>query len=95
MSRPDQSSTSQSERKRGEDDDRGDYRAGRLSQEQLRRWAALIAKGDTEFPDDLDDNDRDLLLGRCRALLRNRLVRLVARAIALDIHRDGGQNGKA
>jgi hypothetical protein len=69
-------------------------RSGRLTREQLRRWAALIAKGDTEFPEDLDPNDRELLLGHCRALLRKRLVRLVARTIALDIHRDGGQSRK-
>jgi hypothetical protein len=94
MSRPDQLSTSQNARTCGENDDRHNSRSGRLTKEQLRRWAALIAKGDTEFPEDLDEIDRDLLHGHCRVLLRNRLVHLVARAIALDIRRDGGQDGK-
>jgi len=63
-----------------------------LTQDQLRRWASLIAKGETELPADLRSDDRELLLAESRRLLRTRLVHLVARFIALDIHRDRGQS---
>ena len=96
MSGAEQSSTSSFAESRGENHDQSsDSLPGRLSQEQLRRWAVLVAKGETGFPEDLNPDDCDLLLGHCRVLLRDRLVCLVARAIALDIHRDGGQNRKA
>lgn len=65
-----------------------------LTQDQRRRWASLIAKGAAEFPSDLRLADRELLLAESRRLLRTRLVRLVARFIAMDIHRDCGQSKK-
>ncbi len=95
MTGPEQLPTNRSAEARGESCDQGYENPSRHpSQNQLRRWAALIATGETEFPDDLDPDDRDLLLGHCRVLLRDRLVSLVARAIALDIHRGGGENSK-
>jgi len=66
---------------------------GQLSRDQVRRWASLIASGETEFPADLASADRELLLRESRKRLRVRLVRLIARAIALDIQSGRGQGG--
>ena len=62
----------------------------RLSDEQLRRWAALIADGRGEFPADMQPPDRDRLLGEVRQQLRVRLVHLIARAVAQKLHREAG-----
>jgi hypothetical protein len=62
----------------------------RLSDEQVRRWAALIADGRGEFPADLSPPDRDRLLGELRQQLRARLVHLIARAVAQKLHREAG-----
>lgn len=64
-----------------------------LSHEQLRRWAKLIADGEDEFPGDLASPDRERLAARVRELLGERMLDLIARAIARDIvrrsrHRD-------
>jgi hypothetical protein len=66
-----------------------------LTPEQIRRWASLVADGTSEFPGDLAPVDRDRLLVATRRLLRERLVRLVARAIAIDIRRGLGQRKEA
>lgn len=56
--------------------------------ERLRRWGALVATGEAPLPQELQpDEFRNLLLEVAR-LRRERLVRLVARAIARDLHRD-------
>jgi hypothetical protein len=59
-----------------------------LSREQVDRWAMLIARGETEFPDELPEVDRDELLRTVRRLLRDRLVAFVARVIAFDLQRE-------
>lgn len=59
--------------------------AGPLTPEQIRRWATLIAAGEDEFPPALPPPDRDRLAGEVRALLRERLVDLIARAVARDL----------
>jgi hypothetical protein len=53
-----------------------------LTTDQIARWADRIADGRDEFPADLADPDRSVLAAAVRARLRDRLVRLVARAIA-------------
>ena len=53
-----------------------------LSTEQVARWADRIADGRDEFPVDLPEPDRSVLADAVRRCLRDRLLRLVARAIA-------------
>jgi hypothetical protein len=55
-----------------------------LTDEQVCRWAELIAGGDL-FPADLPPPDRDRLLAEVRRRRRDRLVRHIARAIARDL----------
>jgi hypothetical protein len=59
-----------------------------LSQEQVDRWAILIASGETEFPSELPAGDQETLLRTVRRLLRDRLVAFVARMIALELQRE-------
>ena len=54
----------------------------RLTTDQLARWADRIADGRDAFPADLPDPDRSNLADAVRGRLRDRLLRLVARAIA-------------
>jgi hypothetical protein len=56
--------------------------AHRLAHDQIARWADRIADGRDEFPADLAEPDRSALADAVRLRLRDRLVRLVARAIA-------------
>jgi hypothetical protein len=56
--------------------------ANGLTPDQIARWADRIADGRDEFPTDLTDPDRSALADAVRVRLRDRLVRLVARAIA-------------
>lgn len=56
--------------------------AADLTSEQITRWADRIADGRDEFPADLGEPDRSALADAVRVRLRDRLVRLVARAIA-------------
>lgn len=51
----------------------------------LDRLADLIADGRLPFPTDAHAPDRDRLLTLVRARLRDRLLALVARAVARDI----------
>jgi hypothetical protein len=67
---------------------------GLLPDVQLARLADLIAAGETEVPGGLDRADASRLEALVRARLRARLVRFIARQIALDIHRDAGRGGK-
>jgi hypothetical protein len=53
--------------------------------EQLKLWAELIADGYDHFPVDLAPSDRMRLLAEVRRRRRERLVRHIARAIALDL----------
>lgn len=56
--------------------------------ERLRRWAALVAVGEAPLPEDLKPAEIEIVLAEVARLRRQRLVRLIARAIALDIHGD-------
>lgn len=56
--------------------------ANGLTPDQIARWADRIADGRDEFPADLGEPDRSALADAVRVRLRDRLVRLVARAIA-------------
>jgi hypothetical protein len=53
-----------------------------LTPDQIARWADRIADGRDEFPTALTEPDRSVLAEAVRTRLRDRLVRLVARAIA-------------
>ena len=57
-----------------------------LTDDQVRRWAELIATGESEFPAELTGTDRQRLLDETRRLLRQRLMQLVAHAVAKAIH---------
>jgi hypothetical protein len=61
-----------------------------LTDDQLDRWADLIADGRGEFPTELDPPHRDRLLVAVRCRLRDRLVRYIARAIAARLRREDG-----
>lgn len=58
-----------------------------LTADQMRRWAALVAAGEQEFPQDLAGPDRHALAAEVRRMLRARLLAVVAGAIARDIFR--------
>jgi hypothetical protein len=60
-----------------------------LTDEQVGRWADLIADGRGTLPDDLPPPDRARLLAAVRQRLRGRMVRLVARAVAARLRRPG------
>jgi hypothetical protein len=61
--------------------------AGSLTNDQVRRWAGLIAEGQDEFPKELAAADGQRLLTEVRSRLRDRLLDLVARAAATHIQR--------
>lgn len=63
-----------------------------LTPDQLRRWAGLIAAGEDEFPQHLVDPDRQRLAAEVRVLRRERLLELIASAIARDIVRHNRQD---
>jgi hypothetical protein len=54
----------------------------RLTADQVGRWADRIADGRDAFPAELADLERSALAAAVRARLRDRLVRLFARAAA-------------
>ena len=56
-----------------------------LSNDELARWADLIADGRDAFPADLPPPDRDQLRAEVRRRRRDRLVRHIARALALEL----------
>src|SRR5262245_40189987 len=60
---------------------------GGLEADQVRRLAELIAEGRTNVPADLSAADQQRVSEEVRQLLRARLVRFIARAIALDLRR--------
>ena len=57
------------------------------SVERLRRWAELIASGETPLPADLKPEELTTVLREVGRLRRERLIRLIARALAGDLHR--------
>jgi len=52
----------------------------------LHRVAVLVANGEMPLPDDLPPPDHRWLLEEVGRQRRARLIRFIARAIALDIH---------
>jgi hypothetical protein len=58
------------------------------------RLADLVAGGAVPFPADLPPAQQADLAGRVRQRRRDRLVRLIARAIADDLLRGGPQRGE-
>jgi hypothetical protein len=58
-----------------------------LTDDQIMRCAELIAEGRGAFPDNLSPADHERLLVAVRQRLRSRLVHLIARAIAVQLHR--------
>ena len=69
--------------------DRAPAGAAGLSGEQIDRLADLIAEGRAELPDDLPGPDLRRLTAAVRRRLRDRLVRLIARAVACRLHGQG------
>ena len=61
--------------------------AAGLSGDQAARLADLVADGRGEVPEGLPPADRERLLAAVRRRLRDRLVRLIARAVAWRLHR--------
>ena len=59
-----------------------------LTAVQIDRWANMIADGRCDLPDDLAAGDRDRMVIAVRQRLRDRLLQLIARAIAAEIRRD-------
>jgi len=64
--------------------------AGSLDVGQIHRLAELIADGRSEVPPDLSDADQQRLHEEVRRLLRARMLRFIARAIAARLQRDPG-----
>ena len=62
------------------------------SAERLRRWAELIAVGEATLDAELSPSEIRIVLTEVARLRRQRLVRLVARAIAQDLLGDGGRS---
>jgi hypothetical protein len=61
-----------------------------LTSEQVSRWAEQIADGRGDFPQELPESERRRLLSEVRRRLRDRLIRLIARAIAAQLHCESG-----
>jgi hypothetical protein len=53
-----------------------------LTDDQIDRYAELIADGRYEFPENLRPPDKERLQREVRRWLRERMVRLISRAIA-------------
>jgi hypothetical protein len=53
--------------------------------EQLKKFADLVAAGEAELPDGLSSEQEAALIHEVRVRLRDRLVGLIVRRIALDI----------
>ncbi|MHC4065001.1 MAG: hypothetical protein ACYSUQ_06560 [Planctomycetota bacterium] len=58
---------------------------GELTTDQFERWVRLLAKGDAAFPNDLSAKQAERMLAEVRCQRRIRLIRLIARSIALDM----------
>ena len=63
----------------------GDEASLALTDEQVDRYADLIAAGEAELPDGLSRQQEEELIARTRARLRRRLIVLIARQIAADL----------
>jgi hypothetical protein len=65
-----------------------------LTDDQVSRWADLIADGRDDLPDGLPPHDHERLAEAVRRRLRDRMLRLIARAIAARLRRDGRPGGE-
>jgi hypothetical protein len=63
-----------------------------LTADQLAKWSRLVAGGETGFPDNLAPVLEERMANEVRRLSRKRLISLIARQIAMHIHRDGRQD---
>jgi hypothetical protein len=54
--------------------------------EQLRRWAMLVAQGESPVPTELEPNEFVFVLAEAGRLRRERLIRFLSRAIADDLN---------
>ena len=59
-----------------------------FTDQQMERWARLLADGEVEFPEALSAQQAEALLTEVRRLRRTRLIRFIARQIARHIKRD-------
>ena len=59
-----------------------------LTDEQMERWAQLLADGEVEFPEALPAHQAEALVAEVRRLRRKSLIRFIARQIARHIKRD-------
>ena len=55
---------------------------------RLRRWAELVASGEAPLPEDLAPEELRTVLREVGRLRRERLVRLIARAVAQDLQQN-------
>ena len=65
-----------------------------LTDEQLQRWAGLVADGSEPFPEGLEPRQHQQMLRQVRELRRRRLVQFIAGRVAAELHtRTGDQHG--
>ena len=92
MPSPDKSSTNPSDHfarhdHHGQNQLNANPRSKLQSPEQLVRLADLVASGELPLPTDLHSDQLEHLAREVRQRRRRRLVRFIARTLALDIHR--------
>ena len=63
--------------------------------QRCQRWAELIAVGATQLPAELQPTELQAVLAEVARLRRRRLIHLVARAIAEDLHRDSEHRNRS
>lgn len=71
-----------------------DASASRLTNDQISRLAEMVTDGRCELPDDLPTTDHQRFQAEVQRRLRQRLIRLIARAIALHLRRDAGSHSE-
>ncbi len=60
----------------------------RLTDEQIERWAHLLADGEVEFPPDLHESQVADLVNKVQLRRRRRLIQWLAREIARYLQRE-------
>ena len=65
-----------------------DVGPSRLTNEQIERLAEIVADGRCPFPEDVVPGDAQRLKAQVRQRLQERMVRLIARAVAAHLHRE-------
>ena len=66
-----------------------------LTDDQIQRWADLIAERGGEFPSELAPSDQERLVVAVRSRLRQRMIRHIARAVAANLRRDAESRQEA